>query len=408
MLTTIVVVRVLKNILPIVVLLVLSFYTYVNNTWVSTTFIDSVVYLPAVLALLVAFLSIHFNRSSVFFYVLLVLISYFVLKLDWLDTELRYNMFSGFMPLLVLVFSALPERSILSPRAMPAYSILLVIIALVVWGVIKSPDWLVYFMLGEWLPSRYFDWTLLSQTVLACSVLAFLAMLILSFVRPSTHMAAGLGTLLMLVAQMHYFQDVRSLVVYSSAALLMCLYAVVQESWRMAYLDELTELPARRALREKFQSMKGQHAIAMLDVDHFKKFNDTYGHDTGDDVLRMIAAKLRKVTGDGAPFRYGGEEFAVVFTGRTSDDVKSHLDALRKDIADSRFVVNRQDRRSGSRDPGNKEKNTVQVTVSIGFSVSSDRSASPWDTLKLADKALYRAKKKGRNCVLRQFGDQAL
>lgn len=176
----------------------------------------------------------------------------------------------------------------------------------------------------------------------------------------------------------------------------------------MAYLDELTELPARRALREKFQGMGGQYAVAMLDIDHFKKFNDTYGHDTGDDVLRMMAAKLRKVAGAGLPYRYGGEEFAIVFTGKTSDEVKSHLDDLCKIIADSRFIINRQDRRGGNRKPNKKEKQAVQVTASIGFAMSNGKGSSPWDILKLADKALYRAKKEGRNCVRRQFGDQAL
>ena len=56
--------------------------------------------------------------------------------------------------------------------------------------------------------------------------------------------------------------------------------------------------------------------VAMVDVDHFKKFNDTYGHDTGDSVLRMIATKLQKVGGGGTAYRYGGEEFSIIFNGK--------------------------------------------------------------------------------------------
>ena len=173
----------------------------------------------------------------------------------------------------------------------------------------------------------------------------------------------------------------------------------------MAYLDELTELPARRALRDRFQKISGTYAVSMLDVDHFKKFNDTYGHDTGDAVLRMIAARLKKVTGGGTSYRYGGEEFTVVFNGKSTEEVIPHLDALRESIANTPFVVNRASRRSddNNRNTGvnNKagKRQTVQVTISAGVADSANSNASPWEIIKQADKALYRAKKKGRNCV---------
>jgi len=141
------------------------------------------------------------------------------------------------------------------------------------------------------------------------------------------------------------------------------------------------------------------YTVAMLDVDHFKKFNDTYGHDTGDAVLRMIAAKMQKVSGGGVPYRYGGEEFAVVFNGKASGDAESHLDTLRETIASSLFVVNRVSRRKKDNKPSDKNHKAVTVTVSIGVADSQGDVDTPWDVLKLADKSLYRAKKKGRNCV---------
>jgi len=404
-------VKIFKSLLPILVLLVLSFYAYHQDDRTSDSFLNTAIYLPLALALLAVGLTIHFNRSPVFYYVLLVLIVYFVLTQYWLNTDLSYGLFSGLIPILLLVCTFLPERSILSPRAIPAFSILLIVVSLSIWQAQMIPAWLRYLVLNNWLPPRYFDWSLLSQTALAISVLIFLCMLVLNFVRTSTHMAAGLGVLLMLVTMLHYGENVRSLIIFGSAALLMCLYAVVQESWRMAYLDELTELPARRALREKFQDLGSQYTIAMLDVDHFKKFNDTYGHDTGDSVLRMIAARLREVTGAGLPYRYGGEEFTVVFAGKTNDEVMQHLEALREDIADSHFVINRHERRGGNSKSGKKvfakrraakrRNKKVQVTVSIGFADSNAKASTPWDVLKLADKALYRAKKKGRNRVCR-------
>ena len=212
-------------------------------------------------------------------------------------------------------------------------------------------------------------------------------------------MSAGLGVLILLIAQMHSGDASASLNVFSTAALLMCLYAVTQESWRMAYLDELTGLPARRALREKFQQMNGLYTVAMLDVDHFKKFNDTYGHDTGDAVLQMIAAKTNNVTGGGRSYRYGGEEFSIVFRGKNSADARQHLETLRETIANTRFVINRGSRRKSDKRAKLKNNKAVTVTVSIGVADSNASISSPWEVLKLADKALYRAKQKGRNCV---------
>lgn len=167
----------------------------------------------------------------------------------------------------------------------------------------------------------------------------------------------------------------------------------------MAYLDELTGLPGRRSLSEKFRKISGLYTVAMLDVDHFKKFNDTYGHDAGDAVLRMIAAKMSKVSGGGQSYRYGGEEFSIVFTGKKSQETVRHLEALREEIASKPFIIRRAGRRNNRTPVKPVKNNSVKVTVSIGFADSGGNKTSPWDVLKQSDKALYRAKGKGRNCV---------
>ena len=391
--------RTVKNLFPILILLVLSFYAYHNYFQIPQAVLNGIIFLPIVLAMLVIGLSIHFNRSPVFFYVLLIAIANIVLGLKLAGTDLSYALLSALLPLLLLVLTVLPERGILSIRAIPAYALLLLSIVFSIVVIKTSPQWASYIFLTDWLPARYFDWTPQSQSVLMVSIAAFISMLVLYFVRPSTHMSAGLGVLLMLIVQLHFGELSRSVNVFSSIALLMCLYAVMQESWRMAYLDELTELPARRALREKFQKMGGLYTVAMLDVDHFKKFNDTYGHDTGDAVLRMIATKMSKVSGGGSCYRYGGEEFTVVFAGKSAQDSVQHLETLRETIANTPFVINRASRRKSDRKAKQKKNKSVTVTVSIGVAESKGSVATPWDVLKRSDKALYRAKSKGRNCV---------
>jgi len=112
------------------------------------------------------------------------------------------------------------------------------------------------------------------------------------------------------------------------------LVAVLQESYRLAFRDELTGLPSRRALDERMRALGSRYTVAMGDVDHFKKFNDTHGHDTGDQVLRLVAARLAEVGGGGRAFRYGGEEFTVLFPDTPLKDALPHLDAVRKAVED--------------------------------------------------------------------------
>ncbi len=391
--------RAIKNIIPILILLALSIYGYQKYSQLPQAILNGIIFLPIMLALLVLSLSIHFNRSPVFFYLVLVVIANIVLGLELAQTHLSYALLSSLLPLLLLVLTVLPDRGIISIRAIPAYTIIGLSITFSIVATTTSPEWITYIFLSDWLPARYFDWTAQSQTTLFISITAFIVMLVLYFLRPSPHMSTGLGVLIMMIAQLHFGGANHSLNVFSSVALLMCLYAVLQESWRMAYLDELTELPARRALREKFQKMSGTYTVAMVDVDHFKKFNDTYGHDTGDAVLRMIATRLSKVTGGGSPYRYGGEEFSVVFAGKNSEEAKPHLETLRETIANTPFIINRASRRKNDKRSKRNKNKSVTVTVSIGVADSNNNVSTTWDVLKLSDKALYRAKAKGRNRV---------
>jgi GGDEF domain-containing protein len=190
--------------------------------------------------------------------------------------------------------------------------------------------------------------------------------------------------------------------------------SIVETSYALAYQDELTSLPSRRSFNESALRLESPFALAVVDIDHFKNFNDTYGHDTGDQVLRMVASKLAEVTGGGKAFRTGGEEFCILFPAKQAAQVAPHLDLLRKVIEASSFqlrtspvlVPPSEERRK----PSKKKTSTrikavtprggeLSVTVSIGVA-ESRAAAQPFDqVLRAADKALYRAKQAGRNRV---------
>jgi len=147
----------------------------------------------------------------------------------------------------------------------------------------------------------------------------------------------------------------------------------------------------------------GTYAIAMCDVDHFKRFNDTYGHDAGDQVLRMVAAKLTQVGGGGRAFRYGGEEFLLVFRGRSAREAEPFVESLRRSIADTGFVLRGPDRPARKPRPARETEPTsaprVNITISIGLAERSKRHSTPELVLDAADATLYRAKEAGRNCL---------
>jgi diguanylate cyclase (GGDEF)-like protein len=205
---------------------------------------------------------------------------------------------------------------------------------------------------------------------------------------------------------------------YIATAAITLVISIIETSYAMAYHDELTGLPSRRAFNDATLRLETPYTVAVVDIDHFKSVNDTYGHETGDDVLCMVAARLLRVTGGGQAFRVGGEEFSILFPGKPVRQVIEDLDLLRLRIEQSAFRLRGADRRTTQRGPDRRtaaaQKKSprlrakspppampweLRVTVSIGVAEPIARYPNPSDVIALADKALYRAKQAGRNRV---------
>lgn len=265
---------------------------------------------------------------------------------------------------------------------------------------------------------QFFSWTKIPQLALLAFAAAFVILLIrfLRYRKP-----AESGLLWALAAAWLALQTGavgRVPGAYLATGALILAGAMVETSYLMAFHDELTALPARRAFHQALLHLPEAYAVAVVDIDHFKSFNDTFGHETGDQVLQMVAARLARVSGGGQAFRVGGEEFAILFPGKSVKQAAAHLESLRAEIEGSTFRVRSgHERRAASRGPDRRQttrrrKNVrpgdvlkasasglVSVTVSIGVAEPNARLRDTDDVIRAADQALYRAKQSGRNRV---------
>ena len=157
-----------------------------------------------------------------------------------------------------------------------------------------------------------------------------------------------------------------------------------------ANTDHLTELSSRRAFFQhasqrisEYNKRNIHYCLAVLDIDYFKKVNDNYGHDAGDQILKVLALYMRKHFGTGLTARLGGQEFAVLLHGVDADQLYNKLDDFRRDISVSALPVG---------------DTSISITISIGavFDSQDDLSAQ----MNEADNALYLAKEQGRNQII--------
>lgn len=283
--------------------------------------------------------------------------------------------------------TAVPDRGLSSPAPAVALGLGLLVVATVLRG---PPEWLPdpatglgSFSFGphEW-PVTFGGLMAGAATIIALSAQLF---------RPSAGRGALLGTLACLLPLGFNRPDNELVLALAGGTVVLTWTGLLSNAWHLAFVDELTGLPNRRALELRLRG-RGQ-SMAMVDVDHFKRFNDRWGHDAGDQVLRRVAETLADIRG-GRAYRYGGEEFAIVFRSRHADRLRVALEAGRRRIAERPFRL--RTRRTNPRERGRGGGQDVRITASFGLALPL-RGESGEQTLKRADVALYRAKRNGRN-----------
>ena len=358
---------------------------------------------PFTVAAAAVLLGWRFNRSRLVFAIaLLALTEYLLLKgVEAPRDRFYYQAMTFLLPINLALVALLPERGTLTPAGLIRWVLLGVQVLVVVFLAQSFSSKALGFFTTRLLPARWTAWTPVSQP----SIFAFLAigaLLFMAWLRePQSPVRGYFYALMAVFAALSWPAAGAGQEIWLATAGLILVIAVIEASYMMAYRDGLTELPGRRALNEALPRLSGQFSVAMVDVDHFKRFNDTWGHDAGDHVLRLVAARLAQASGGGTAYRYGGEEFALVFPGKGQDECLPHLEELREIIETSRFTMRRRfrPRVKPKNDKSRKTRPGITITVSIGVAERNHRNASPDQVVQAADKALYRAKEAGRNRV---------
>lgn len=167
------------------------------------------------------------------------------------------------------------------------------------------------------------------------------------------------------------------------------------EARRVAESDALTGLANRRAFEAKLRRAVAHAresgkplALAFCDIDHFKKINDTHGHDVGDRILKFVAQRLASVSNNSCYVaRHGGEEFVMLFQDMEADSAMKIVDGVRADLQDRRLIAKQSGEPIG------------QISFSAGVAALA-AGENGRQMLRAADQALYRAKREGRNRVV--------
>src|SRR5882762_256970 len=242
--------------------------------------VDVYPYTVLAAALLLGF---RFNRSRLVFTVALLALTQYVLDggLATPEQRLFFHATTFLLPLNLALVALLPERGTVTPRGLVRWVLIAVQVIIVAFLAKSFPTQATAVLRTRFLPSVLSDWTPLAQPALV-AFLGMGAVLVLAWVHePQSPVRGYTYALIAAFLGLTWKAVGPGQETWIATAGLVLVVAVVEASYLMAYRDGLTNLAGRRALNEALPRLSGQFTVAMVDVDHFKRFNDTYGHDAG-------------------------------------------------------------------------------------------------------------------------------
>jgi diguanylate cyclase (GGDEF)-like protein len=383
---------------PIVVILV-AWALAVKAEFSSEATQSLIKVIPYVIALLAIFMSVWYQNSNSFYLVCFVLISFIFISISQGHMPMlveAVTMLSILFPLNIIWLSFSKERGIFSnyginKAIIVSAQLLWVFINIKIKSSTPVTQGISKFYIGIKVPAVVI-YILVVGLMLSCYLLKNRYMDLIY-----------VSVLITSIISFYFSNRILLVAIFTSAIFVIVVIAMFDVSYSLAFYDPLTGVLSRRALEQELLKLGNRkYAIAMVDLDFFKKVNDSYGHDIGDEVLKMVASILNRTLSKAKVFRYGGEEFIVIFTGKSYNDTTTQLERTRRTIERRPFIVrsdNRPIEKSDKATKYSKGKGKINITVSIGLAQKTDLLKTGYDVIKKADEALYNSKNGGRNCI---------
>lgn len=316
---------------------------------------------------------------------------------------LVFNIISFILPINVLIIAFLRERGIFTLQGIWRLS-LICIQPFIIYTLVKF-RYLSFFGFLNWefIKSNWFQQADIPQVSMLMFIITAI-FLVVNYILRKDMIESGLFWVLLCMFMAFIDKGSPELSsIYLSTAGLILILSSLKYTHKVAYRDELTGLPTRRSLSETFLKLPARYSIAIVDIDNLKTHNDEYGHESGDQILRMLASRAQEVAGRGKIFRYGGEEFCIILPEKSANETRLIMEQLRRKISGKLFVI-----RSGKRplqkpkdlDNAPRSNEKIKITVSIGIAERNENLREPEDVIKAAEEALQHAKKTGRNRLL--------
>ena len=337
------------SILPVIILSCSYFLIPQLNKPLPNTLALILPYLPFVIFIIGMGLSWIFHHSREFNLFLLFTVIYISLShYIWdpqlkVDSQLAYLLLLLLVPINFLLNFLLKERGILNQYGIRRFILLAIQLYFIAWLLEHPYPVIKEYLSFTYLKNNIIQLTPITQPILTATLLSGLIVLFRLIKTPSMLTAGIFYSLIAVMMALHFYKTPQLTTIFILIAGLLMLISIIVNAYSLAYLDELTNLPSRRAMNQSISTLGKRYSIAMVDVDHFKKFNDKYGHDIGDQVLKKLASQLRQVRG-GKAFRYGGEEFTVLFPNKNLHEARMFCNELCKKVADSPFMLRNKKR----------------------------------------------------------------
>lgn len=389
---------------PLIILLIA--WILAMSTYSSDNDLNVFIALSHIFALLSLVLSIWFQNSRVFYAVCVILFSVSILSSHGnLSQRAVINGISILIPTVFIILAVVEEKGITTRHGLIKGLVFILLIMFVVIDSSASNPFLEKFRI---IMIKFRNMGNV-QGIPIISVFLFtvcLCILLIRFLVLFRNMEmAFIGVTLGCFVILHFADFPYIIMLFSSAVFLIFVVSLFETSYSLSFHDSLTGLLSRRALEKEFIRVGNRYTLAIIDVDHFKQVNDRFGHQIGDKVLKMVAATIERNAKDGKVFRYGGEEFVVIFPKKSVNETLHTLERIRRGVENRQLVIRKVKNSSKNLKENTRatdESEKIRITVSIGVAEKNEkvRNLTNAEVIALADKAVYLAKENGRNCIV--------